>query len=228
MMGERVSEGGIVQFDEMTRTMATCRQFTDEPIDDDTLRTVLDAGRWAPQGGNRQPVRFVAVRDAAKRAQLGEWYLAPWKRYLADRKGRDRTDPDRRHRRSSLAEADHFAEHFGEVPVIVVVCAELAGLHPTDHQLGRLSVVGGASIYPAVQNVLLKCREVGLGAALTTLLCEQEPAVKELLGIPDGFLTAAHVALGWPLLPFPARLDRLPLEEIAYVDEFGVPISSGI
>ena len=63
---------------------------------------------------------------------------------------------------------------------------------------------------------------------MTTLLCEQEPAVKELLGIPDGFLTAAHVALGWPLLPFPARLDRLPLEEIAYVDEFGVPISSRI
>ena len=213
-----------MQFDEITHSMATCRQFTDDPVTDDTLRIVLDAGRWAPQGGNRQPARFVAVRDEAKKARLGEWYVTPWKRYLADRMGRPQTDPNRRHKRSSLAEADHFAEHFGEVPVIVVVCADLSGLHLTDDRLGRPSVVGGASIYPAVQNVLLKCREVGLGAALTTLLCESEADVKELLGIPDGFITAAHVAMGWPLLPFPKQLSRLPLDEIAYVDRFGASI----
>ncbi len=212
-----------MEFDEIAHSMATCRQFTDEPVGTDVLRTVLDAGRWGPQGGNRQPVRFIAVRDPDKKALLGQWYLAPWKQYMAERAG-NAPAPAGPPKRSSFAEADQFAEHFGEVPVIVVVCAELSGIHPTDHELDRLSIVGGASVYPAVQNVLLKCREVGLGAALTTLLCEREPDVKELLGIPDGFATAAHLAMGWPLLPFPKKLTRRPLEEIAYVDQFGASI----
>lgn len=208
-------------FDEISHSMAACRQFRDEPVSDEVLATVLDAGRWAPQGGNRQPVRFIAVRDPALKAKLGEWYLAPWKAYMANVKGRPTVSPTKRHKRSSLAEADHFAEHFGEIPVIVVVCAELAGLHPTDHELGRLSIVGGGSVYPAVQNVLLKCREVGLGAALTTLLCHAEPQVKELLAIPDGIATAAHLAMGWPALPFPKSLSRRPLHEIAFADRYG-------
>ena len=209
--------------DEITHTMATCRQFRDDPVDDETLATVLDAGRWAPQGGNRQPVHFVVVRDPAKKALLGEWYLRPWKAYMAERMGTVDTDPDQRHKRSSLAEADHFAEHFGRAPVIVVVVAELAGIHPTDDKLGRLSVVGGASIYPAVQNVLLKAREIGLGAALTTLLCEAEPEVRELLAIPEGFVTAAHLPMGWPLLPFPKQLRRRPLSRMTHLDRFGAP-----
>lgn len=213
-----------MQLDDIMHTMATCRQFRDEAVDDATLLQVLDAGRWAPQGGNRQPVHFIAVRDPARKAALGEWYLAPWKAYMADRMGRSRTNTDQRHKRSSLAEADHFAEHFGEAPVIVVVCAELAGIHPTDHHLDRLSVVGGGSIYPAVQNVLLKAREVGLGAALTTLLCEAEPQVRELLDIPEGFITAAHLAMGWPLLPFPKQLKRRPLAEMVHLDRFGSPL----
>jgi nitroreductase len=211
--------------DEITHTMATCRQFRDDPVDDETLATVLDAGRWAPQGGNRQPVHFVVVRDADKRARLGEWYLRPWKAYMAERMGTTSTDEGQRHKRSSLAEADHFAEHFGRSPVIVVVCAELAGIHPTDDKLDRLSVVGGASIYPAVQNVLLKAREVGLGAALTTLLCEAEPEVRELLAIPEGFITAAHIPMGWPLLPFPKQLRRRPLGRMTHLDTFGTPFA---
>ena len=82
---------------------------------------------------------------------------------------------------------------------------------------------GGASIYPAVQNVLLKAREVGLGAALTTLLCEAEPEVRELLAIPEGFITAAHLAMGWPLLPFPKQLRRRPLGRMTHLDTFGTP-----
>ncbi len=213
--------------DEITHTMATCRQFRPDPVDDETLLTVLDAGRWAPQGGNRQPVHFVVVRDPEKKAKLGAWYLAPWRAYMAERMGTTSTDTDQRHQRSSLAEADHFAEHFGEAPVIVVVCAELAGVHPTDTNLDRLSVVGGASIYPAVQNVLLKAREIGLGAALTTLLCEAEPQVRELIGLPEGFITAAHIPMGWPLLPFPKQLRRRPLARTTHLDRFGSPLVAG-
>jgi nitroreductase len=94
-------------------------------------------------------------------------------------------------------------------------------LHPTDHELGRLSVVGGCSIYPTVQNFLLKCREQGIATSLTTLLCIFEPQVKELLGIPDGFITAAHIAVGYSEKPFPKKLSRMPVGEMAFKDSFG-------
>ena len=107
--------------------------------------------------------------------------------------------------------------------MLIVVCADWDCIHPTDHELGRTSVVGGASIYPGVQNMLLKAREEGLGTALTTLLCIYEPQVKELLGIPEGVITAAHVAMGWPARPFPTKLSRMPLADMVHLDSWGTP-----
>ena len=120
-----------------------------------------------------------------------------------------------------LKDADIFAENFHKVPVIVVVCARMEDIHPTDLELDRDPIVYGASVYPAVQNMLLAARAEGLGGSLTTLLCHEEPKVKELLNIPDGFATAAHVALGYLSVPFPSKLTRLPLEEVVFADEFG-------
>ena len=94
-------------------------------------------------------------------------------------------------------------------------------MQPTDAALDRLSVVGGASIYPAVQNVLLAARAEGLGSALTTLLCAAEPEVKTLLGIPDDIATAAMVTIGWPARAFVRRLNRRPLTEFAFTDTYG-------
>jgi nitroreductase len=88
-------------------------------------------------------------------------------------------------------------------------------------------VVGGASIYPAVQNLLLAARSLGLGTALTTLLCADEPAVKALLHIPHDISTAATLALGWPLKAFPKQLRRRPLEEIAFGERYGAPLPGG-
>src|SRR5689334_24916213 len=92
--------------------------------------------------------------------------------------------------------ARHLGEHYHEAPVIIVVCVRLADLAITDAKLSRPSVVGGGSIYPAVQNLMLACRANGLGATLTTLLCAEEPKVKELFGIPDDYATAAFVPIG--------------------------------
>jgi nitroreductase len=210
-----------VELSEVVRSAGSCRFFTDDPVPDDVLARALDLARFAPQGGNRQPVRFVVVRDEAKRKQLAEWYLIPWKAYLA---GAESGDIAIGGLPTLLRNADHFAERMHEVPVMVVVCADPDGIHPTDHELGRLSVVGGGSIYPAVQNFLLGCRDEGLGAALTTLLCMFEPQVKELLGIPEGIITTAHIAVGWPARPFPTRLSRRPLREIAFADSYGTPL----
>ena len=202
-------------------TSGTCRFFKTDEVSDDVLARVLDAARWAPTGGNRQGVRFVAVRDVAKRRQLAEWYRETWAPYAArTRAGLERASAPT----GVLDRAQHFADHLEDIPVLLVVCAKWDAIYPTDHELGRISVVGGCSIYPAVQNVLLKAREEGLGAALTTLLCRYEPQVKELLSIPDGVITAAHVALGWPEKPLPSKLNRRPVSDYAFLDTFGEPL----
>lgn len=202
-------------------TSGTCRFFKTDEVSDDLLARVLDAARWAPTGGNRQGVRFIAVRDVAKRRQLAEWYRETWAPYAAH----TRASLERASAPTGILDrAQHFADHLEDIPVLLVVCAQWDAIYPTDHELGRISVVGGCSIYPAVQNVLLKAREEGLGAALTTLLCRYEPQVKELLSIPDGVITAAHIALGWPSRPLPQKLSRRPISDSAFLDTFGEPL----
>ena len=183
------------------RTARAIRRLRTDPVPRALIRKVCEAGTFAPSGGNRQPVSLVAIRDGATRRALQELYLPFWNEYVAGiEAGTVRLGSrDRR----VLESADHFARHLADIPVFVVVCARLADVHPTDTELDRLSIVGGASIYPAVQNLLLGARDAGLGTALTTLLCAVEPEVKRLLAIPDDVSTAAMVTLGWPARPFP-------------------------
>ncbi|MDO8433403.1 MAG: nitroreductase family protein [Candidatus Binatus sp.] len=206
---------------EVMESNATCRSYKPDPVPDSVLQAAFDAARFGPQGGNRQPIRWVVVRDPKTKKQLKEWYLGPWTAYIANaRKGAINIGASSR----LLDRADNFAHHLDEVPAIVVVCAHIASLHVTDPDFDRPSVVGGASIYPCVQNFLLACRNLGLGTALTTLLCAFEPQVKELLSIPADFLTAAHIAVGYPAEPFPKKLKRRPVEEIVFAERFGVPM----
>jgi nitroreductase len=203
------------------RTTGTCRYFSSDPVPHDILRAAFDAARFGPQGGNRQPVRWVVVEDAERRQALADLYLPMWEPYFAglnDGTVRAEALP------KTILDADHFARHLAEIPVIAVLCAEVSGLHPTDTELGRLSVVGGASVYPTMQNLCLALRDQGVATAVTTLLCAQEPAVRELLGIPDEFITAAHVGIGYPAKGFPTKLSRSPVEEIVYRERFDQPL----
>jgi nitroreductase len=199
----------------------TCRSFRAEPVPEPALTRALDAARFAPSGGNRQPVSFVIVTDSALRERLAALYWPRWQAYLSAMIGGSvRVDALPR----SVQDADRFARSLARVPVLAVVCARLADCHATDQNLGRLSVVGGASIYPAVQNFLLACRAQGLGAALTTLLCFEEPSVKTLLGIPADISTVATIAVGWPEREFPKHLRRKPLDEFAFGNRYGQPL----
>lgn len=203
------------------RTTGTCRYFSPEPVPDDVLYRAFDVARFGPQGGNRQPVRWIVVRDEARKQALADLYLPMWRPYLAGlRDGSVRAEALPR----TVLDADHFAEHLAEVPAIIVVCAELDGLHPTDTELGRLSVVGGASIYPTVQNLCLALREEGVASAVTTLLCHEEPEVRRLLGLPPELITAAHVAVGYPAKGFPTKLTRQPVEDIVSLEHFDTPM----
>ena len=91
----------------------------------------------------------------------------------------------------------------------------------TDSDLGRPSVVGGGSVYTAVQNVMLACRAEGLGCVLTTLLCLREPHVKALLGIPQGWYTCAHVPVVYPVLKGHGALRRRGLDKLVFRDVWG-------
>ncbi|MBW0105617.1 nitroreductase family protein [Pseudonocardia sp. KRD291] len=203
------------------RTTGTCRYFRPDPVPDEVLHSAFDDARFGPQGGNRQPVRWIVVASAERKRALAELYLPMWKGYLEGVTG-GTVEANALPR--TVADADRFAEHLAEVPAIVVVCAERSGLHPTDHELGRLSVVGGASIYPVMQNLCLALRSRGVASAVTTLLCHQEPAVRELLEIPEEFITAAHIAVGYPEKGFPTKLARTPVAEAVSSETFGTAL----
>jgi nitroreductase len=215
-----------MELQEVVRTAGSCRFFLPDPVPDEVLAKLLDAARFAPQGGNRQPVRWIVVRDPSAKKQLRDWYLEPWKKYMrATETGEVRVEGETARR--MVQNSDHMAQHLHEVPVLLLPCAVLADITSTDSKLDRVGVVGGASIYPAVQNLLLSARELGLGAALTTLLCAYEPQVKDLLGIPDGVAVAGVIALGWPARPLHKKLTRRPLSEVVFAERYGEPLLAG-
>jgi nitroreductase len=216
----------------MTTTPAT-REFTDEPVGDDVLRSILDAARFAPSGGNRQGWRVVVLSDPVVRARIRDLYVLAWREYTAHvveglvpfapvDQGRW-TGPAVDLEQARRTERPMpFADHLDEVPVLLAVVVELAQLAVTDNGLDRQSIVGGASVYPFCHNVLLAARDLGLGGVMTTVLARQEPSVKELLGIPDGHALAALVALGHPVRRV-TRLRRAAVEEFTHVDRFDGP-----
>jgi len=193
---------------EVMRTTPATRSFTDEPVDPAVLHRILDHARFAPSGGNRQGWHVVVVQDPEVRVRLRELYQLGWREYwahvlageVAFRPGETRfSQPwvDLDEARATPA-PNGFADHLDEHPVVLVVCAALDALAVLDHGLPRQSIVGGASVYPFCHNVLLKARDEGLGGVMTTAICRQEPAVVELLGIPDTHVVAALIALGHP------------------------------
>jgi len=210
------------------RCAPTSRRFTDEPVAPEALRRALDSARFAPSGGNRQGWRVVVVRDAERRRALRELYVPSWNAYMEQTGGaqmlRSPDDFDAARVRM-VRRADEYAQRLHEVPVHLVVGVRLDDLAVTDAHLPRQSIVGGASIYPFVQNLLLALRGEGLGAAMTTLLVPAEGEVKPLLGIPDDVALAAHIGVGHRADDWPKRLARKPVEEFAFSERYGAPLA---
>lgn len=210
------------------RCAPTTRRFGADTVPRETLRRVLENARFAPSGGNRQGWRVVAVTDARLRRALRDLYQPHWRAYMEQTGGAavlaDPAAVDERRLRM-VKRADEFADRLHEVPLHLIVCARLDDLAIVDARLDRPSIVGGASIYPFVQNVLLGLRAEGLGAALTTLLAPAEADVKELLEIPEGVVLAAYLLVGPRDEPWPKQLSRKPLEEFAFSERYGRALS---
>jgi len=119
-----------------------------------------------------------------------------------------------------LRAGDYLADHMHEAPVLLVFCFNPSAMAITDSGLDRPSIVGGASVYTSVENLMLACRAEGLGCVLTTLLCYKEKQVKKLLNIPDDWGTCACVPVGYPVLKGHGPLARRPLNKLVYMNSW--------
>lgn len=223
-------------YDAMRTTPAT-RAFTDEPVDDAVLYRILDHARFAPSGGNRQGWYVVVVDDRATRERLRELYVLGWREYTAHvREGLVPFAPrdagrwpgpavDLEQARRTPTPSD-FADNVDTVPALLVLVADLGVLACVDNGLDRQSIIGGGSIYPFGHNILLAARNEGLGGVMTSVLARQEPAARELLGIPEGYAVAGMLALGRPQRQI-TKLKRRPVEEFTFRGRFGGPSFDG-
>ncbi len=203
-----------MDFFEVLSTQRAIRRLKPDPIPEDAIRTILEAAICAPSGGNRQGWSFVVIRDPELRAKIGEYYREAFFNELLDLPyyRAAAAAPPESALGKVLASSRHLAEHMGEAPVLILACLESAGMSP--------GITQGASIYPAVQNILLAARALGIGSTLTTIHRFRDRRVKALLGIPDGVETAALIPLGFPVGRF-GRAPRRPLSEVVFLDRWG-------
>ena len=218
---------------EALRTTGAVREFLPDPVPDELVYRVLDTARFAPSGGNRQGWRIVLVKDPALRRGLRDLYLPGWYDYLAIRAAglvpwapvTDRSAEEEALKAATglaAAPSGGFAERLDEVPVLLVLLADLRVLAAVDRDHARYTFAGGASIYPFAWNLLLAARAEGLGGVMTTMVVRREDEARTLLGIPDGVAVAAVIALGRPAQR-PTRLHRNPVEGFATVDRYDGP-----
>ena len=209
---------------ELMSTTRSIRRISDAPVDDAALMRVLTACTWAPSGGNRQPWRVIAVRDRAVKERIAALYTVEWDAYVEhnlDKLG-DIDDATRERARAAFGTGTNLARNLADVPVIAMFVHDPSALYVTDAGLGRHPVVGGASLYPAVQNLLLALRAEGLGGVLTTLVCGRETELRDILGLPDGWGVHAMVPFGHPRGSH-GPLSRAPLSRMAMLDNWSVP-----
>jgi nitroreductase len=211
---------------DVMRTTFSAREFTSDPLPDETLFTILDRARFAPSGGNRQGWRVIVVRDPRTRDALSALTAPAAKRYAAqvqagespwnpvtptavDEATIERTPPPAR-----------LIEPVVRAAVVLVVCVDLRAVAAMDQYLDRVGLVPGASIYPFAWNILLAARHEGFGGTITTLAVAQEPKLRELLGLPDHVAVAAVVPLGRPVKQL-TKLRRMAVPEFAMRERWG-------
>jgi nitroreductase len=224
--GQALSLPAIAAVSDCISTTRAVRRFHSAEVEPELIEFVLQHAIQAGSAKNRQPWRFVVVRDSDQRARLRQWYrrgyqdLAAW---AGTADVRREAPPDERRQMAAAAE---LATHFDDVPAVIAVCFVPTKRNPANF-------FGGASIYPATQNLLLAARAVGLGATITTLhaLGSVTPdgtlndQLKHILGIPPEIVPAALIPLGWPVKPF-TTARRTPIPEITYQERWGTPWNS--
>ncbi len=199
-------------------TTRAIRRYREEPIPDADLSTILWHATRAPSGSNRQPFRFLVLRDGpgavAAKAMLGESFRAMWARKRSHDGYDEATGPGADTPKARMAATmQHFVDHFEQTPVVVLACLRRhRNPHPTE----------GASVYPACQNLLLAARALGYGGVMTMWHAGVEAELREVLAIPDEIAIAATIPLGRPVGGHgPVR--RRPVTELVFDDGWDQP-----
>jgi nitroreductase len=195
-------------------TARTIRRFTDEPVDEATLARCLRAATWAPSGANAQAWRFVVLRSPELRAVVAE-AAAHALEVIEPVYGMSRPAADDHSRRARTYRATYeLHDRAGELTSVLFTQQRF----PTASEL----LLGG-SIFPAMQNFLLAARALGLGACLTSWASYAgEPLLRSAVGVPDDWMLAGHVVVGWPRGRHgPVR--RHPLDQVVFLDRWDQP-----
>ena len=191
-------------------TSRALRRFKPDPIPDDVLFQLLDAAIRAPSGQNAQDWRFVIIRDAATKQKMQDWSLVPWQRYIARYADRqDAIDELPRAQRLSLRSVEHLVFHLAQCPAVVAVLG-LRGRHGTP----------GGSTFPAVQNLLLAARALGLGGSVFNFPLSHEADLREMLRIPDNNQIYCLLPIGYPTDRH-GPVGRKAVADVVYLDTFG-------
>jgi nitroreductase len=198
---------------EAMETQRAIRRLTRDPVDDDLLRRLIELALKAPTGSNAQNWEFIVVRDPAVRSKLARRNRQAWRIYGGLGRRMTRNDPKMRR---VLNAVQWQADHFEEIPVIIVAC--LHGARIGFPNIAATSYYG--SIFPSVQNLLLAARAVGLGAALITLPLWSTFSVRRILGLPWNVTPCAVIPLGWPQGRY-GPTTRKPVEDVVSIDRYG-------
>ena len=201
--------GEDVRLLEGIRTTRAIRRLRPDPVPEALIRKVCEAGTFAPSGGNRQPWFFIAVTDAERRRWVAERYRRVFLEYIqpAVEAAKDPAYPEAK--RKNMRAAIHLAETLDQVPVHLLV----AGWTRRGREQSQ-------ALFPAIQNILLACRAVGLGASLTTLHTAFGKELDQWLGLPEGCPTCALLPIGWPLGTY-GRPERRPVDECLFWQSYG-------
>lgn len=213
---------------EIMYSLRSMRRLKPDPVPDELVWKLLDAAIRAPSGGNTQPWRFLVIRDAETKRFIQERYRRGWDCYVranlkaAAEAAVPMTEAEAAARAKMIGAATHLADHLHEAPVLLLVCMQprKMDLPPDPESQPPSPAALYASIFPAVQNILLACRAHGLGATLTTLHLLYERTIKSKLGIPDEIDTVALIPIGWPVGKF-GPTSRAPVETLTYWDTWG-------
>ncbi len=201
---------------EIIPTMRAMRRLKPDPVPDDLVRKILEAGLCAPNGGNNQKWRFLVVKDMAVKKAVQVLYKRAYDEVIGPRYANSAPPPGsdaaRYHRQHQAVE--YLTDHYHEAPVWIVVCQEDGP--------GTPNRGAGASVYPAVQNMLLAARALGLGSTLTTRHMLFAKEADAALGLPAGVNSYAILPIGWPMGKF-GPVGRGKLEDFVYSERWGQP-----
>jgi len=196
-----------------------------DPVEDDKIKKILDAAMRAPSSGNSQPWQFIVVRDAKLKASIQSLAVEGMNQYFALREAVGWPKLPSKTEKMSR----EFANATEKVPVLIFVCIDngrmrarlsfsalgLVLRNPNVRRMAPLSVY--ASVFPAMQNLLLAARGMGLATRISFFPLFPKGKVASMLHLPKTVEPVAVVYLGYPEGPF-VRTRRMPPEQSIHYD----------